>query len=203
MSKDKGEDGVARQRDEIEKIKRNQQEWAASTSVSDKETVDLLKKEVAELKSASEKRFGALEEEIAKERRLQDEAVADAEAWKNEALRPGKKQGNLAVEATPVTQARVRARTVQGATPDATRLRVDEHYKSVVKRHGMEVDVLQEMRMKEVKARREAEEDLKKIRAQKACDDLEIERLHERMKKLEMEKRQHGGATNLKSRRDR
>ncbi|GBG61167.1 hypothetical protein CBR_g19243 [Chara braunii] len=62
-----------------------------STVSNEKEQVTMLQRELAEMKMASERWFAVLEEEIAKEHRLREEAVADAEAWKHEALRPGNK----------------------------------------------------------------------------------------------------------------
>ncbi|GBG68896.1 hypothetical protein CBR_g3595 [Chara braunii] len=200
--KDKEDNEVSKLKEEIERLKKSQSGNEASTSLSDKEAVKVLQKEISDMRTASEARFNMLEEEITKEKRLRQEAVADAEAWKSEALRPGNKRGSLAVGASPVTQARVRPRVLPTSTPEGTRKVVDEHYRSVVKRHGMEVDVLQEMRMKEVKARREVEEELAKVRERQLDDQREMDRLRERMRMLEVEKGRRGPVTNLKPQLD-
>ncbi|GBG78474.1 hypothetical protein CBR_g26504 [Chara braunii] len=186
--KEKEDNEVSKLRDEIERLKKNQRGSSASTSTSDKEAVKALHKEISDMSAASEARFGSLEDEIEKKRRLRMEAMADAEAWKSEALRPGNKRGSLAIGASPTTQARVRPRVVSTSTPEGTRKVGDEHYRSVVKRHGMEVDLLREMSLKEVKARREAEEELAKVRERQLDDKHEMEILRERMRKLEVEK---------------
>ncbi|GBG88630.1 hypothetical protein CBR_g48161 [Chara braunii] len=200
--KDKEDNEVDRLREKIERLKKNQRTNEASTSITDKEAVTMLQKEILNMRKASETRFGLLEDEIAKEKRLRQEAVADADAWKSEALRPGNKRGSLAVGASPATQARVRPRVTQTSTPEGTKRVVDEHYKSVVKCHGMEVDVLQEMRMNEAKAKRDAEEELAKVREKQLEDEREMDKLRERMRTLEVERGCQGPVINLKQQLD-
>ncbi|GBG63547.1 hypothetical protein CBR_g38615 [Chara braunii] len=200
--KEKEDNEVSKLKEEIERLKKSQRGSEASTSTSDKEAVKALQKEISDMRMASEARFGSLEDEIEKERRLRLEAMADAEAWKSEALRPGNKRGSLAIGASPTTQARVRPRVVPTSTPEGTRKVVDEHYRSVVKRHGMEVDLLKEMRLKQIKARREAQEELAKVREKQLEDERKMNKLHERMRELKFEKRKRRPMTNLKPQLD-
>ncbi|GBG83562.1 hypothetical protein CBR_g37279 [Chara braunii] len=118
------------------------------------------------MKAASDRRFATLEDEIAKKERLREEAVADAEAWKIEVLQPGNERGCLAVEPTPTTQARIRPQT----TP-----------RSRGKRHDAEVVALREIRLKELNGRREAEQELKRLKEKQNNDELEMEKLLEKM----------------------
>ncbi|GBG87929.1 hypothetical protein CBR_g46297 [Chara braunii] len=85
-----------------------------------------------------------------------------------------------------MTQNRVRPRLTLLETPGAVR-RVDERLKGIVERHQREVDLLKEMRLKEVNARKESE--------------LEVERLKEEMARLEMENRANT-RSNLKAKLD-
>ncbi|GBG81394.1 hypothetical protein CBR_g32068 [Chara braunii] len=138
------------------------------------------------MKVAADKRFASLEEVIHALQRQCEEAEANADAWRCEALRPGNKRGSITVGPTPTTQARVRPRVTPLASP-VVRL-VDNQLKGIVDRHKEEVELLKEMRLKEVKARKDSEE--------------EVERLKEALAKMEMEGRPKTRGTNLRSRLD-
>ncbi|GBG64431.1 hypothetical protein CBR_g44316 [Chara braunii] len=112
-------------------------------------------------------------------------AEANAEVWRNEALRSGNKRGSVAICQTPGSAARVRSRVTPGVSPCPV-ARVDQQLKAMVERHQQEVDLLKEMRLREVNARKESEE--------------EIERLKEAMAKLETGGRTRG--TNLRAKLD-
>ncbi|GBG86111.1 hypothetical protein CBR_g41014 [Chara braunii] len=112
-------------------------------------------------------------------------AKANGEAWKSEALRPGNKRGAMATGQTPMTDVRVRSRVTPSAGPGATG-RVNPQLKAMVKRHQQEVELLKEMRLRELNAQKESEE--------------EIDRLKDSLARLETAKK--CGATNLKSKLD-
>ncbi|GBG76771.1 hypothetical protein CBR_g22987 [Chara braunii] len=196
---------VSKLKEEIERLKRAQCVAGPSTSVSkastEGETVEKLKQQHMEIQSATKRRFAALEEEIAKLRRLREEVVADVEAWKNEALRPGNKRGSLVIGATPATHAKTRPRT----TPvhvTSTQKKVNENLKGVVDRHEMEVNLLKEMRLMELNGARVAEQELERAQEKQKEDELELERLRAEMSRLEMEKKFRCGGTNLKTKLD-
>ncbi|GBG73712.1 hypothetical protein CBR_g17053 [Chara braunii] len=134
------------------------------------------------MRTAVARRFALLEERLSALTKAKEEAEANAELWKAEALRPGNKRGSIAVGQTPIS-ARVRQRSTPSGLP--TELRVNPQLKGIVERHNMEVDLLKEIRLKDVNGRIEAEK--------------EVERLKEAMAKFAMEKER---GTNLKSRLD-
>ncbi|GBG88496.1 hypothetical protein CBR_g47966 [Chara braunii] len=171
---------VAKLKQEIERLKCEQCVAGPSTTVhkppTEAQRVERLKQEQAEMKAESERRFAISEEEIAKLNRLREEAVADAEAWKNEALRPGNKRGSL-VMGSPTSQMRIRPRVTPSQVTGTGKKKADEHLKGVVERHVMEVDMLKELRLKELNGRREAEQELEKLKEKHERDQREIERL--------------------------
>ncbi|GBG69884.1 hypothetical protein CBR_g4711 [Chara braunii] len=148
--KNKSCDEVMKLREEVERLRHGQSvpnSAGPSTSLTENEQVTRLQRELVEMRMASDRPFAILEEEITKEHRLREEAVADTEAWKNEAVRPGNKRGSLAVGPTPTTQVRLRARTTQVSVGVGGKMKVDEHLKGVVERHEAEVRLLREMRL--------------------------------------------------------
>ncbi|GBG91555.1 hypothetical protein CBR_g52589 [Chara braunii] len=159
----------------------------AQPSNEHKELVRRLRREQAEMKAAADKHFSLLEGVILALQRQCEDAENNAEVWRNEALRPGNIRGCVAVGSTPITEARVRPRTTPSAVPSVAR-QVDAQLKGVVERHQAEVELLKEMRLKEVNARRESEK--------------EIEKLKEEMARLQTVKKSKARGTNLKSRLD-
>ncbi|GBG80720.1 hypothetical protein CBR_g31176 [Chara braunii] len=161
----------------------------ASTSVaarsSEGKELARLRREQAETKAAAEKRLSALEEVVLALQRQCEEAEENAERWKSEALRPGNKRGCITVGPTPSSQARFLLRTTAGETP---KRHVEIDLKGIVERHQMEVEALQKLRISEMNARKESEE--------------EVERLKELLAKLDMEKKTVVRGTNLKSKLD-
>ncbi|GBG79508.1 hypothetical protein CBR_g29655 [Chara braunii] len=160
------ESEVARLKAEIERLKCAQSVAGPSSYVTkpltEGELFEKFRREQAELKMESDQRFTILEEEIAKVNQMRDEVVADAEAWKNEALRPGNKRGNLVI-GTPVT-AQTRPRMASTPATATAKRGVDDNLKGVVERHIHEVDLLKEMRVREVNERREVQQELERVK---------------------------------------
>ncbi|GBG86994.1 hypothetical protein CBR_g44449 [Chara braunii] len=176
------EDEVSKLRIEIEGLRmalRNGQ--GASTS---KNVYDKYKRELEEEKAKSDRRLATMEEEIARLRAASEEANAAADVWKTEALRPGNKRGSVVVTATPVPGTRTRARMVSIHSPAVEDLKLKEK----VEHQEHEIELLKEWRLRELNGRREAEQ--------------EVERLKERMAKLVVE-RSTPLASNLKTRLDK
>ncbi|GBG68494.1 hypothetical protein CBR_g3038 [Chara braunii] len=98
----------------------------------------------------------------------------------------------------------VRNRQRVEPTPNVgtARHRVDEHLKGVVERHVLEVDNLKEMRIREINARREVEQELEVVKEKQRKDEEEVMKLRSQLKELSMEKRRHAAGTNLKSKLD-
>ncbi|GBG61096.1 hypothetical protein CBR_g19172 [Chara braunii] len=113
----------------------------------------------------------------------------------------GNKRGSLVI-GSPTTQMRTRPRMTPTLISGTGKKKIDENLKSVVEQHALEVDTLKEMRLRELNARREAEQKLEKLREKHKNDDQEIKRLREEMNKLEMEKKHKTVGTNLKSKLD-
>ncbi|GBG84243.1 hypothetical protein CBR_g38214 [Chara braunii] len=184
-TKDKAQDEIARLKAEIEQLRRGHPGASTSATVSkpnhEAEELSRLRTEQAEAKAASDRRFASLEEVIVALQRQCEAVEANADVWRSEALHPGNKRGSVAIGTTPVSDARVRARV---ASPNAGRVNLE--LKGIVERHQLEVDHLKEMRLREINARRESEE--------------EVERLKEAMAKLGTGVKTKG--TNLKSKLD-
>ncbi|GBG86401.1 hypothetical protein CBR_g41397 [Chara braunii] len=107
-----------------------------------------LRSEQADMKSTPDRRFAALEDVIASLKGRCEEAKASAEA-------------------------RFRPRNTPIESPETGR-RVDVELKGIVERHRADVDLLKEMRLKEVNVRKESKR--------------EVGRLKEALARLEMEK---------------
>ncbi|GBG66788.1 hypothetical protein CBR_g68774 [Chara braunii] len=182
-------DQVARLRAQVEQLKRGND--GASTSATggrvakESKEVARLRSEHAEDRAARGKRWATLEEVICALQKQCEAPEANVEVWRNEALRPGNKRGSIAIRQTPGSAARVRPRVTPGASPCPVG-RVDQQVKAMVERHQREVDLLNEMGLREVNARKESED--------------EIERLKEAMAKLETSGRARG--TNLRNKLD-
>ncbi|GBG59268.1 hypothetical protein CBR_g32283 [Chara braunii] len=127
------------------------------------------------MRKAADKRFKALEEVIHALQKQCEDAEANAEVWKAEALRPGNKRGGISIGTTPVTQTRIRPRMTPAETLGATR-RVDERLKGLVERHQEEVGILQDQRVKEMNARKQSEEELEKLKQEMTRLDVENRR---------------------------
>ncbi|GBG78177.1 hypothetical protein CBR_g26210 [Chara braunii] len=92
-------DEVAKLRREIESLKMAQKnigECSTSESIFDR-----YKRELEEERARADRRFVVMEEEIARLKKANEEALSSAEAWKLEALRPGNKRGSVAVTPIP------------------------------------------------------------------------------------------------------
>ncbi|GBG80191.1 hypothetical protein CBR_g30557 [Chara braunii] len=194
--RDQGANELAKLREEVGRLSRGKNEVSSIEATVkptlDVDVVDKLKREQEEARVVADRRFAMMEEKIVALIKGKEEAEANVELWKAEAHRPGSKRGNIVV-CTPATEARVRPRNasvVRTASTSAgmarTEGRADPVIKGIVERHQMEINVLKELRLKDVGGRIEAEK--------------EVERLKEAMVRLEMEKRQKG--TNLNSRLD-
>ncbi|GBG69714.1 hypothetical protein CBR_g4545 [Chara braunii] len=91
--KGSNEDEVTKMRIEIEGLRKALRNGnGVSTSEN---TFDKYKRELEEERLRSDRRLAAMEEEIARLRTVNEEAVAAADVWKNEALRPGNKRGSI------------------------------------------------------------------------------------------------------------
>ncbi|GBG64979.1 hypothetical protein CBR_g48728 [Chara braunii] len=179
--------------DEVRKLKARVDELqkVASTSAmgtrptGDMDELARLRKEQADTKVATEKRLASMEEVIFALQKQCEVAEANVEAWKNGALGPGNKRGSVAIGQTRASEARVRPRVTPVVTLCVTE-RVNPRIKAIVERHQQEVELLEEMRLREVNAQKESEE--------------EVERLKESLARLETAKKR--GGTNLKSKMD-
>ncbi|GBG72380.1 hypothetical protein CBR_g11958 [Chara braunii] len=126
------------------------------------------------IQESYEKRMTISEEQIVTLRRLKDDAVSEADAWKLEAQRSGNKRGDINIGVTPTTQARVRSRNTPVQTTTPRKKMALEDYQAFAQQHEEEVDLLWDMRAKEVERRKEAE--------------LEAEQLKEKLDRLEIER---------------
>ncbi|GBG88573.1 hypothetical protein CBR_g48042 [Chara braunii] len=180
------DDEVVRLRVEVVQLKQSQMgvsTFATFTKApNDLEELVRLRLEQADTKAAIDQRFESLEEVIRALRKQCELAEANADVWSNEALRSVNKRGSVAIGPTPGTEARVRLKV----TPIASACAVNQQIKGIVERHQQEVDLLKEMRLKEVNARKESEE--------------EVDRLKEAMARLGTGRKTKG--TNLKTRMD-
>ncbi|GBG76014.1 hypothetical protein CBR_g21254 [Chara braunii] len=93
--KDQEANELVKLREDIAKLTRQPVGGAPSTSVakpvSDIDEVARLKREQEEMRTAADRRFVLLEEKILALEKGKEEAEANAELWKAEALRPGNK----------------------------------------------------------------------------------------------------------------
>ncbi|GBG82216.1 hypothetical protein CBR_g34498 [Chara braunii] len=156
-----------------------------SRPVTESEEIARLRREQVEVRTAMDKRLASMEEVIFALQKQCEVVEANAEVWRIEAMRPGNKRGSIAIGQTPISEARVRTRVTPAASPGPTG-RVNAQLKEMVERHQREVDLLKEMRLREVNARKESKE---------------VEKLKkEAMVRLETGRKT--GGTNLKSRLD-
>ncbi|GBG80264.1 hypothetical protein CBR_g30630 [Chara braunii] len=107
---------------------------------------------------AAKRRLEAIEKEMGEVIRARDEARADAEKWQEEALRPGKR-GCITLS-TPVAKSNLRP---VRSTPLKSSV-ASVNLKRVADMHRLEVETIQEMRIQEFNARREAEQELDKAK---------------------------------------
>ncbi|GBG64595.1 hypothetical protein CBR_g45652 [Chara braunii] len=166
--KGNGDDEVAKLRLEIEglpKALRDGQGASTSECIFDK-----YEREIEEERARSDRGLTAMEGEIARLRSANEEAVVAADVWKSEALRPGNKRGSIVVTATPVPGVRTRARTDSLLSPSVEDLKLKEK----VEHQEHEIELLREWRLRELKGRREAEQELKLLTEKMAM--LEVER---------------------------
>ncbi|GBG69781.1 hypothetical protein CBR_g4612 [Chara braunii] len=78
-----------------------------SQPLSESEEIIHLRREQEAVKTATEKHLATLEELIVALPKQCEAAEANAEVWRNEALRPGNKRGSVVVGQIPLTEARV------------------------------------------------------------------------------------------------
>ncbi|GBG82999.1 hypothetical protein CBR_g36528 [Chara braunii] len=107
------------------------------------------------------RRLDTMEKEMSSLRQMRDDAITETEQWRIEALRPGNKRGCVVV--TPGTQGRARPRATPLKSPEVV---VD--YAGLVHRHSLEVKTLQDLRLKELNARREVEQELERLKEENA-----------------------------------
>ncbi|GBG62989.1 hypothetical protein CBR_g34689 [Chara braunii] len=153
--------------------------------VSEVDELSWLRREQVEMKIAADKRLSSLEDVVLALQRQREDAKANAEKWKSEALRPSNKRGSIAIEPTPTTNAKWWARTTPLGTP---KRHIEADLKGIVERHHMEVEALQALRISEMNARKESE--------------AEIDRLKESLVRLKMVQRTGTRGTDLKSKLD-
>ncbi|GBG93480.1 hypothetical protein CBR_g71365, partial [Chara braunii] len=181
-------DKVARLKAEVERLKKSHNGASNSATVTqpgrESEELVRLRREQAEMKVAAEKRFASLEDVILALQKQCEEAENNAEVWRNEALHPRNKRGCVAIGQTPRTEARVRPRVTPTVAPNLAR-QVDPQLKGIVERHAAEVELLKDVRLKEVNAQKESEK--------------EVERLKNEVARSQTKKKKTGG-TNLKAR---
>ncbi|GBG85972.1 hypothetical protein CBR_g40785 [Chara braunii] len=187
-SKGSGSAEVVRLKAHIDVLRRGKNGASTSALVvkpTPKDEVARVRREQAEAKAAMEKRFASMEKVIFALQKQCEIVEANEEAWKLKALRPGNNWGCVAIDQTPYTEVKVTPRVTLGASPDAVG-RVNLQLKGMVEQYQREVDLLKEMRIREVNERKESEE--------------EVERLKEAVVRLQTSKKTRG--TNLKTKLD-
>ncbi|GBG76949.1 hypothetical protein CBR_g23163 [Chara braunii] len=176
------EDEVTKMRLEIENLRKTLREGKGASS--SESVFDRYKRELEEERVKSDRQLAVMEDEIARLRVVNDEAVAAADVWKQEALRPDNKRGSVVVTTTPVPGTRTRARMTLMPSPSAKDLKLKEK----VEHQEREIESLKEWRLRELNGRREAE--------------LEVDHLKEKMARLEVVRRTPT-TSNLKTRLDK
>ncbi|GBG66107.1 hypothetical protein CBR_g55450 [Chara braunii] len=151
---------------------------------SSENAFDKYKRELEEKRARSDRRLAAMEDEIARLKMVNDEAVDAADVWKREVLRPGNKRGSVAVTATPIPRTRTCARVTPIPSPSVEDLKLKEK----VEHQEREIELLREWWLRELNGRRQAEQ--------------EVDRLKEKMARLEVGRRTPL-ASNLKTRLDK
>ncbi|GBG67500.1 hypothetical protein CBR_g634 [Chara braunii] len=129
---------------------------------------DELRKRLLNNNEKSERRLVALEERLLQKEKEKEDMAKELESWKQEALRLGNKRGHVVVS-TPTSDARVRPR-VTSRSPAVIR---SEQYREMCQRNAAEVELLKEMRLKELNRRREAEQELEKYKEMVARAEAE------------------------------
>ncbi|GBG88474.1 hypothetical protein CBR_g47944 [Chara braunii] len=151
----------------IDELQKTRDVASTSTEVSNSDEIIRLRRKQEAVKITMEKRLATLEEVILALQKQCEVAEANAEVWRNEALRPGNKRGSVAVGQTPSTEARVRPRTTPMVSPHATG-RVDQRLKELVNHNKQEVELLKEMRFREVNGRKESEKGVERLKEEMA-----------------------------------
>ncbi|GBG85549.1 hypothetical protein CBR_g40187 [Chara braunii] len=168
------DESVSKLREEIGELNRRIQERAGPSSTAqatmELEAMGHLRKEQEE-RSMLEKRLSALEKETSELRKLKDVAQKQAELWKEEALQPRNKRTCRGMAATPSPCQHIR-KTPEKST-QATMVR-DEYLRGGVERHTLEVTALRQSRARELNGRREAEQELERVK--KSLARLEMEK---------------------------
>ncbi|GBG87334.1 hypothetical protein CBR_g45394 [Chara braunii] len=158
------DDEVTKLRAEVERLKRGHDVASTSATVikplSEAEELARLCREQADTQAGTNKRLASLEDVIHAFQKQCELAASNVEAWRREALRPGNKRGSVAIGHTPTTEARVRPRV----TPATFPCLVNQLIKGIVERHLQEVDLLKEMRLREVDPRKESEEEIDRLK---------------------------------------
>ncbi|GBG71241.1 hypothetical protein CBR_g8544 [Chara braunii] len=180
--KGSNDDEVTKMRLEIESLRKTLRDGNGASSSEN--AFDRYKRELEEERAKSARRLAAMEDEIARLRVVNKEAVAAADVWKHEALRPDNKRGSVAVTAIPVPGTRTRARVTPIPSPSVEDLKLKER----VEHQKHEIELLREWRLRELNGRRQAEQ--------------EVDRLKEKMARLEVGRRTPT-ASNLKTRLDK
>ncbi|GBG91006.1 hypothetical protein CBR_g51664 [Chara braunii] len=164
-------DELWRMKQRMDEIQKGRNGSSTSTTVNqlakDSEEIVRLRCEQEMAKTTMEKRLAAMKEVIVALQKQCEVAEANAEVWRCEALRPGNKRGAVVVGSTPASEARVRPRTTPLQTPCPAG-RVNQQLKEVVDRNKQEVELLREMRLKEVNARKESEKEVERLKEEMA-----------------------------------
>ncbi|GBG90355.1 hypothetical protein CBR_g50603 [Chara braunii] len=192
--RDKDANELAKLREDVARLSRTKEDVTPSQPTAAKvDIVDVLRREQDEIRAAVDRRFAMMEERINHLIKGKEAAEADVELWKAEALRSSNKRGSIAIE-TPTSNARAHLRStpsregaVVGPVSARTEKGINPSLKGIVDQHNMKVNLLKEMRMKDVNGRMEAEKEVEKLKAE--------------MARLEISRRQKG--TNLKTRLDK
>ncbi|GBG66071.1 hypothetical protein CBR_g55414 [Chara braunii] len=121
-----------------------------------------------------------MEEEIARLKKANADALGAVETWKTKALRPGNKRGSVAVTPSLVPRSRMRTRLTPTVSPPFHK----EQAKQAMAEQEHEIELLKKWRLRNLNGRREAEQ--------------ELDRLKEHMANLEVKKTPM--ATNLRAR---
>ncbi|GBG71970.1 hypothetical protein CBR_g10908 [Chara braunii] len=169
----KGIEGEAmtKLRVEIEELRKAQKR--AGGVLSSETEFGRYKRELKGERLRSERRFALMEEEIARLKKVNEEATNAADVWKAEALRPDNKRGSVMITSTPIRGARTRARVTPAPPGSVEELKLKER----VEHQEHEIELLKEWRLRELNSRRLAEQ--------------EVERLREKMAKIDMENEPH------------
>ncbi|GBG81596.1 hypothetical protein CBR_g32588 [Chara braunii] len=191
---------IEKLRTEVEEIRRG----TASTSTArahamnelDFETVEKMQQNQEKMKKEQEDMHTRLLLMVSAAAGRAEAAEREAVAWRLEANRPGNKRGSIMIIETPVATTRVRARMTPQKSPAAA---PNGDYQEIMKRHAEEVECMKVMRLKELNGRRQAEQEVERLKEEIAR--LETARKRERMSGINLRQKldEVGAATARKT----